>query len=179
MAAPAVRTKLGGFSGGVAILWRNWVEISSVQADVGWVPFLRGRAIRAIWHSRWGPVGLTSVYGVIDSIDDNMSFLNTVLKDSLSLGCQVMVGGDFNTSFVALRHGVGAVSSSFTHLDFGPTCFSKGRQHPPLITCWCPRSLDGWGVAHRLWIPYWPHTGHWFGTWIPFWLKRRWGFVAS
>ena len=126
LAAPAVKTKLGGFSGGVAILWRKWVKVSSVQADMNWGPFLRGRAIRAIWHSRWGPVGLTSVYGVVNNIADNMGLLNTVLKDSLSMGCQVTVGGDFNTCFAALRDGVGAVCSGFTHLDFGPTCFSTG-----------------------------------------------------
>ena len=54
---------------------------------------MRGRAIRAIWHSRWGPIGLTSVYGVVNNVDDNMDLLGMVLKDSLSLGCQAMVGG--------------------------------------------------------------------------------------
>ena len=126
LAAPAVRTKLGGFSGGVAILWRKWVKMSSVQVDAQWDPFRRGRAIRAIWHSRWGPVGLTSVYGVVDNFSNNMSLLGAVLQGSLSMGCQVVVGGDFNVGFKALREGAGAVCSSFTHLDFGPTCFSTG-----------------------------------------------------
>ena len=94
MAAPAVRTKLGGWSRGVAILWRNWVKVSSVPADIHWGPFLRGRAIRAIWHSKWGPVGLTSVYGVVDNFASNMDLMGTVLKDSLSLGWPVIVAGD-------------------------------------------------------------------------------------
>lgn len=128
MAAPAVKTKLGGgVSGGVAILWRKWVKVSSVPADIKWGPYIRGRAIRAIWHSRWGPIGLSYVYGVVDNVDDNINLMGTVLKDNLSLGCQVMIGGDFNVSFQYLKHGIGAVSSCITHLDFGPTCFSSGR----------------------------------------------------
>ncbi len=85
MAAPAMKTKLGGYSGGVAILWRNWVKVSSVPADIGWGPYLRGRAIRAIWHSRWGPVGSCSVYGEVDNVDDNMELMGTILKDSKSM----------------------------------------------------------------------------------------------
>jgi hypothetical protein len=64
----------------------------------------------------------------VDNVDDNMELMSTVLKDNLSLGCQVMIGGDFNASFQYLRHGIGAVSSCLTHLDFGPTCFSGGRE---------------------------------------------------
>ena len=118
---------MGFFQGGVAILWRKWVKVSSVPADIDWGPYLRGRAIRAIWHSRWGPIGISSVYGVVDNSDDNMDLMGTVLRDNLSLGCQVMIGGDFNANFQYLRHGIGAVSSCLTHLDFGPTCFSGGK----------------------------------------------------
>jgi hypothetical protein len=100
--------------------------MSTVPADIGWAPYLRGRAIRAIWHSRWGPIGITSVYGVVNNVDDNMDLVGLVLKDSLSLGCQAMIGGDFNARFSYMKHGVGPISSCLTHLDFGPTCFSSG-----------------------------------------------------
>ncbi len=40
MAAPAVKTKLGGFSGGgVAILWRKWVKVWAVSADLEGGPY--------------------------------------------------------------------------------------------------------------------------------------------
>ena len=92
--SPAWATDKGAQAGGVAVLWKQWV-----QAAGGEVELHPGRCIgQPMWFKEVGLVLAVSIYGYTgrDDVNNTLMVMQQAVAGGLSCGGQLLVAGDFN-----------------------------------------------------------------------------------